>query len=125
MEAPKFLGAFNFPGGKVAQGRRDVTNVPAQALALLNDPFVLQQAGVWSQHLLARSGDSVATRIDTMFRSAFGRSPTAEEQFRFEQTLRELSDLYQVPNDNVMSSPEIWKDMAHAMFNFNELIYIP
>lgn len=30
MEAPKFLGAFNFPGGKVTQGRRDVTNVPAR-----------------------------------------------------------------------------------------------
>src|SRR5262249_52296913 len=52
MEAPKFLGAFNFPGGKVAQGRRDVTNVPAQALALLNDPFVLQQAEVWSMNLV-------------------------------------------------------------------------
>src|SRR5262249_20060755 len=48
MEAPRFLSAFNFPGGKVTQGRRDVTNVPAQALALLNDPFVLQQAGVWA-----------------------------------------------------------------------------
>lgn len=47
MEAPKFLGAFNFPGGKVTQGRRDVTNVPAQALALLNDPFVIDQADVW------------------------------------------------------------------------------
>src|SRR5262249_17314213 len=44
MEAPRFLGVFDFPGGKVTQGRRDVTNVPAQALALLNDPFVLQQA---------------------------------------------------------------------------------
>ena len=38
MEGPKFLEAFNFPGGKVTQGKRDVTNVPAQALALLNDP---------------------------------------------------------------------------------------
>jgi hypothetical protein len=38
MEGPKFLEAFNFPGGKVTQGRRDITNVPAQALALLNDP---------------------------------------------------------------------------------------
>src|SRR5262249_23017073 len=38
MEPPPFLGSFNFPGGKVAQGRRDVSNVPAQALALLNDP---------------------------------------------------------------------------------------
>src|SRR5438046_10678902 len=41
MESPKFLGAFNFPSGTVAQGKRDFTNVPAQALALLNDPFVL------------------------------------------------------------------------------------
>src|SRR5262249_40233806 len=51
MEGPSFLTAFNFPGGKVAQGRRDVTNVPAQALALLNDPFVLQQAEVWAGRL--------------------------------------------------------------------------
>ena len=125
MEGPKFLAAFNFPGGKVAQGRRDVTNVPAQALALLNDPFVLQQAGVWSQRLLSRSGDSVATRIDAMFRSSLGRSPTAEEQSRFDETIRELAGLYQVPAENVMSSVEIWKDVSHAIFNFNEMIYIP
>ena len=125
MEGPKFLGTFNFPGGKVTQGRRDVTNVPAQALALLNDPFVLQQATVWSQHLLTRSNDTVSTRIDAMFRTAFGRSPTDEEQFRFQQTIRELSELYQVPDSQLMSSPEIWKDMAHAIFNFNEMIYIP
>ena len=68
MEAPKFLGAFNFPGGKVTQGRRDVTNVPAQALALLNDPFVLQQADVWAGRLLARGGDSVEGRLGAMFR---------------------------------------------------------
>jgi len=125
MEAPKFLGAFNFPGGKVTQGRRDITNVPAQALALLNDPFVLQQADVWSQKVLTRSGDSIATRVDTMFQSAIGRSPTAEEQARFEQTIRQLAELYQVPADGVMASPAIWKDIAHALFNLNELIYIP
>ncbi|MCA9096315.1 MAG: DUF1553 domain-containing protein, partial [Planctomycetaceae bacterium] len=47
METPKFLGAFNFPGGKVTQGRRDLSNVPAQALTMLNDPFVLEQAEIW------------------------------------------------------------------------------
>lgn len=125
MEAPKFLGAFNFPGGKVTQGRRDVTNVPAQALALLNDPFVLQQADVWSQRLLARSGDSIPTRVDTMFQSALGRSPNADEQSRFERAIRQLSDLYQVSADNVMNSQAVWKDVAHALFNVSEMIYIP
>lgn len=125
MEAPKFLSAFNFPGGKVTQGRRDVTNVPAQALALMNDPFVLQQATIWSVQLVTHSSDSIPTRVEGMFRSALGRSPTAEEQTRFGETIRQLADLYQVKADDVMSSADIWKDISHAIFNLNEMIYIP
>ena len=109
----------------MVQGRRDVTNVPAQALALLNDPFVLQQAAVWSQKLLKKTGDSISTRLETMFRSSLGRSPDAEELSRFEQTVRQLADHYQVPADNVMSNAEVWKDIAHSIFNLNEMIYIP
>lgn len=125
MEAPKFLGAFNFPGGKVTQGRRDVTNVPAQALALLNDPFVLQQAEVWSQKLLLNSTDSIPTRIDFMFRSAIGRSPTDDEQLRFQSSIGQLAEIYQVPSDKIMVNGAIWKDVAHALFNISEMIYIP
>src|SRR4029078_3874920 len=62
MESPHFLGIFDFPGGKVCQGRRDVTNVPAQALALLNDPFVLDQAHVWAERLFSRGGQSPPAR---------------------------------------------------------------
>ena len=125
MEGPKFLSTFNFPGGKVVQGRRDVTNVPAQALALLNDPFVLQQSGVWSQNVLKKTGDSIQTRLEAMFRTSLGRSPDAEEHARFEQAVRQLADLYLVQTENVMSNPEIWKDIAHSIFNLNEMIYIP
>ena len=75
MEGPKFLEAFNFPGGKVTQGRRDITNVPAQALALLNDPFVLQQADLWAAKLIAEPHGSPSERIDAMFRSGAGPSP--------------------------------------------------
>ncbi len=80
MEAPRFLAAFNFPGGKVTQGRRDVTNVPAQALALLNDPLVLQLADDWSRQLTTRAEESIAMRVDAMFQIAPGRLPTAEER---------------------------------------------
>ena len=125
MEAPKFLSAFNFPGGKVTQGRRDVTNVPAQALALLNDPFVLQQAEFWSQRVLNQSRDSVPTRVTGMFQTAVNRTPTAEEQARFEQSIQQLADLYQIPAGEIMGNPVLWKDVAHALMNMNELIYIP
>jgi len=125
MEAPKFLGVFNFPGGKVAQGRRDVTNVPAQALALLNDPFVLQQAELWSQHLVARGDSLVASRIDAMFQTALGRAPTDGERQRFEQTVQQLAELHQTPAADVLNSQAVWQDVAHAIFNFAEFIYIP
>ncbi|MDB5385015.1 MAG: hypothetical protein JWM11_661, partial [Planctomycetaceae bacterium] len=125
MEGPKFLAAFNFPGGKVTQGRRDVTNVPAQALALLNDPFVLQQADMWSQQLIKRENDTVAARINAMFQTALNRLPTNEERDRFEQTVKQFADLHQVPAEGVLKNQPVWKEMSHVLFNVNEFIYIP
>ncbi|MCX7418600.1 MAG: PSD1 and planctomycete cytochrome C domain-containing protein [Planctomycetia bacterium] len=125
MESPKFLSAFNFPGGKVTQGRRDVTNVPAQALALLNDPFVLQQADAWAARLILRPDDTVTKRITFMFETAVNRPPTVEELTRFEQAVVQLADLHQVAAADSLKSQLLWKDMAHAMFNLNEFIYVP
>ena len=125
MESPKFLGVFNFPGGKVAQGRRDVTNVPAQALALLNDPFVLQQADVWAERLVQRPDKSIAERLEAMFQIALGRPPTEEEQSRFGQAALQLADVQGIPAVDVLQSRPVWKDLAHAVFNLQEFIYIP
>jgi hypothetical protein len=125
MESPKFLGAFNFPGGKVAQGKRDVTNVPAQALALLNDPFVLQQADVWASHLVAHPDSEIAPRINTMFETALGRPATDAQRQRFELAARQIAELHQVPATDILSSQIVWKELAHAMFNLQEFIYIP
>ena len=125
MESPQFLGAFNFPGGKVAQGRRDVTNVPAQALALLNDPFVLQQAEVWSQRLVSHTEQTLAARIDAMFVTALSRPPSDVERNRFAQAITLFAELHQVPSDQVLRSVAVWKDAAHALFNLREFISIP
>jgi hypothetical protein len=125
MESPKFLSAFNLPGGKVAQGRRDVTNVPAQALALLNDPFVLLQAGVWSKQLIERPDNSIADRVDAMFQAALSRPPTPEEQTRFEEAAYRLCELHGISTGDVLTSRTVWKDLAHAVFNLQEFVYIP
>jgi hypothetical protein len=124
MEAPRFLSAFNFPGGKVTQGRRDVTNVPAQALALLNDPFVLQQAGVWAERLVVRPDESVTARIEDMFQVALGRPPEKAERIRFERVAKHLADLHATTGEGVLKSKEVWQDIAHAIFNLKEFIYI-
>jgi hypothetical protein len=125
MQGPAFLEVFNFPDPKTAMGRRDVTNVPAQALTLLNDPFVVQQAEFWAERLVAAPDASVGARIDRMFRVAFGRSPKPAEATRFERAVRQLAELSQVPTADVLQSKPVWKDVAHAMFNVKEFIYIP
>jgi hypothetical protein len=124
MEGPKFLGAFNFPGGKVTQGRRDVTNVPAQALALLNDPFVLQQGDFWAKRLVARKDASVTDRIEHMFQIALGRPAQKEEREQFARAVARLAELHGVPAEAILTSQVVWHDVAHAMFNLKEFIYI-
>jgi len=125
MEGPKFLESFNFPGGKVTQGRRDVSNTPAQALALLNDPFVLQQADVWSSRLVTRISDTIESRIDFMLETALSRSSTPEERESFVQLAIQLAELHQVPTGELLLSHTVWKDIAHAVFNQQEFIYVP
>ena len=130
MEAPKFLSAFNLPGGKVAQGKRDATQVPAQALALMNDPFVLQQAQVWAERLCKGSPtpaatDSIAARIQSMFQTAYGRKPTGEERAAFDSMITELAKLHGVADDQLLKSIPIWRDAAHALFTTEEFVYVP
>src|SRR5437764_11275350 len=79
MEPPKFLALFNQPIPKLTVGRRDVTNVPDQALALLNDPFVTGQADFWAGRLVADGAPSVEERVRGMFVVALGRPPGPDE----------------------------------------------
>jgi hypothetical protein len=125
MEGPGFLSVFNFPGGKVARGRRDATNVPAQALALLNDPFVVQQAGFWADRLVSRPAPSVSARLEEMFQAALGRGPTGAERQRFAQAVADFAALHGVAADGILQSREVWKDVAHTLFNLQEFLYIP
>jgi hypothetical protein len=125
MEAPKFLEVFNFPGGKVCQGRRDVTNTPAQALALLNDPFVVQQADVWAKRLIERKNDTVEARVSAMLLAALGREPRLAERERFARFVTQAAALHNVHEGDLLASPVVWRDVAHVMFNLQEFIAIP
>ncbi|MBK9169476.1 MAG: PSD1 domain-containing protein [Bryobacterales bacterium] len=90
MEPPKFLAVFNQPSPKIPTGRRDLTNVPAQALALLNDPFVADQAEFWAKRLIEMPHRSPGERTAAMFRAALGRNPEAAELDRWSTSAFDL-----------------------------------
>lgn len=124
MEPPKFLALFNQPIPKITVGRRDVTNVPDQALALLNDPFVIGQAEFWAKKLISDKAANPDERIRMMFLAALGRSPEAEELKRFRALLDHSAELRKVPPADLLKSQSVWQDLAHAMFNLKEFIYV-
>jgi hypothetical protein len=124
MEPPKFLAAFNQPPPKIPTGKRDVTNVPAQALALLNDPFVVGQAEHWGKVLTHSLHGTVHDRLHEMFRIALGRLPTDAELKRWSGVVSDLAEAHGVPADKVLAAPAVWKDVAHALFNTKEFIYV-
>ena len=122
---PGFLVAFDYPVPFQSMGRRNVTNVPAQALTLMNDPFVVEQARLWAKRTLADDGLSPVARIDRMYREAFVRSPAPEEtaaalNFLTAQARAHGTDFAEQP-----LSEAAWADLAHALFNTKEFIFVP
>jgi hypothetical protein len=113
MDPPKFLVGFNLPDLKLPTGKRDVTNVPTQALIMLNDPFVNAMAKHWAGELLKDNAASAGERIRGMFLRAFGRAPREAELRRWTSALDDFGG----------DKPDAWERLAHAFFNTKEFIY--
>lgn len=111
--------AFDYPTPFTTIGRRTVSNVPAQALVMLNNPFVLQQAALWADRVRAAPESSLETRVQAMYVAAFGRPPTKDELKAAVEFVSEQSKEYGKPDH-----PKAWTDLAHVLFNAKEFIYI-
>jgi hypothetical protein len=125
MEPPRFLALFNQPIPKLTTGRRDVTNVPDQALALLNDPFVISMAEQWSQRVVKDGATSPDERVRQMFATALARPPAADETARLVQLVHRSAELRGAAAAVIMECQPVWQDAAHVIFNMKEFIYIP
>jgi len=124
MEGPRFLELFDLPPPLQTRGNRDVTNVPSQSLALLNDPFVLDQARVWADRLVARKEDALDARLTSMFLAALGRPPSSEELDRWRSLTNRLAAGEGVAATEILASKTVWKDVAHTFFNTKEFLYL-
>ncbi len=69
---------FDAPEPTQSIGTRSVTTVPTQALALMNSPFVRQQAEKLATRIKSTDG-ATSGLVDRGYRTAFGRAPTADE----------------------------------------------
>lgn len=115
---PPLLTTFDMPNPFGPKGARSVSNVPAQALALMNDPFVADQAEKWAGRALAETGIDDKTRIARMVETATGREPDKTTIDALAAFLDEQSTLYGARDERV------WSDLAHALFNSKDFIFV-
>ncbi|MGO9914582.1 MAG: PSD1 and planctomycete cytochrome C domain-containing protein [Isosphaeraceae bacterium] len=119
------LLAFDAPVPFSTMGRRNVSNVPAQALALLNDPLVISQAKLWAERALAISGQTPRARIDDLYMTAFGR-PASDQEARASlafvdaQTQARNSDARKTADPAILA----WADLCHVLMNVKAFIFI-
>lgn len=116
---PTFLRAFDMPNATESIGERQITNVPAQSLALMNDPFVHEQAKTWARRVL-NDHDDIEERIHKIHIDAFSRPATDKEIDWAKRFISELSQTYESPP----SDSALWADLCHMIYNRKEFIYI-
>ena len=76
-----FFEVFDGANPNLVTGRRNESQVPAQALFLLNSAWVAEQASFAAKRLLADPDlDDRGARIDRAYRLVLGRGPTRAEQ---------------------------------------------
>jgi hypothetical protein len=113
------LAAFDTPTPATTAGRRTVSNVPAQALILMNDPLVHQQADVWGRRAQAFDVPA-ADRVAGMIRQAFGRRARPGEIRDCLAFLETQASRHTATTDD----PRPWADLAHALVNAKEFVFV-
>ena len=119
-----FLEVFDAPKPSTTRGRRDATNIPAQSLAMLNDPFVVGQAFRWADRALADGAISPRDRAVRMFRRALGRSPDAGETDLLMSSLAAFAAERGLDGAEWLGDAGLWSDLAQSLFNLKQFIYL-
>jgi hypothetical protein len=116
---PLFL-AFDFPIPATAAGRRAQSNVPAQALTLLNDSFVAQQAQAWAKRFRrqVQGSPAVDALLNRLYERAFARLPTADERALAREFLRPSKV------NETAEGEGAWAELCHVLLNVKEFLYV-
>jgi hypothetical protein len=114
------LVTFDYPVSFGTLGRRGVTASPAQALTLMNDPFVVEEAARWARRVRTEPGLTDEQRVEALYRTALGRPPTAaERRGALLFVARQAGGLAEGP-----AEVQAWADLCHVLINVKEFIFL-
>ena len=132
------LEVFDCPDPTVSSPARASSITAPQALALLNNAFVLEQAGYFAQRLYREAGADERSQVAHAFKLALGRRPNERELEMALVFLARQAKAHQAgrnseegPGNGGAALPAGLKaaryaalrDFCHMLFNLNEFVY--
>ena len=132
------LLAFDAPSREECTAERNRSNLPQQALVLLNDPTYVEAARVFAAQVIARGGSGTTDRLRWAWHRALQRDPRAEEMRVAEELLAAQLAAYRADPKAAaaliatgQSAPAVgvapeelaaWTHVARVLLNLHELI---
>jgi len=132
------LLAFDAPNREECCVERPRSNIPQQALVLLNDPQYVEAARVFAQRILQESGGDVTSRLTFAFRNALSRTPAADEATLLTNLLKKHQATYAADREAAkqlivigdtpaaadLDAAELaaWTSVARTLLNLHETI---
>jgi len=107
------FNAFDLPDNITSCGRRDITTIPNQALTLMNNPTMREQAAAFADRLLLETNGQMAAVPARAWRYAFGRGIGRDERNEAMAFLNARG-----------GAKAAVTDLCLAIFNTNEFIYL-
>ena len=132
----RFLTLYDFPNAATPVGSRDSTTVPTQALLLMNDLMVMQQAQnlartilvlppalhhLTPQQLKQDSNADSRQRIQCLYAHLFQRPANDKEVENLVNFLREFEATVSLDKDPELT---IWTAMVHTLLLSSEYIHV-
>lgn len=117
------IEVFDCPVTTVSAPVRSVATVSPQALALMNNEFILQQAGFFAERISSEAGTDARKQVGAAFKLALNRQPSEKEMTWSLEFLRTQAAGY-AERKNEKPDAAALRDFCHAVFNLSEFLYV-
>jgi hypothetical protein len=117
------IEVFDCPVTTVSAPTRASSTVSPQALALMNNEFVLEQSGYFAERVAGEAGGGKKAQIIRAFQIALGRAPNKKEVEWSQAFLKSQSESYAKRNSEDPEAAAL-RDFCHAVINLNEFLYV-
>ena len=112
-----FMLAFDQPAPFGTKGKRSVSNVPAQSLALMNDPFVISQCKMMGENVF-QAKKLKSESMGNLFEMITGKPPSQAAQEKL------LAFLETQTKFHGSLTKEVWADLAHVLINSKGFLFL-